>query len=392
MIFEDRVARWTDGVPVEPEALEQAKEMARLPFVHKYVALMPDVHLGYGATIGSVIPTSGAVVPSAVGVDIGCGMAACRLTLFADDLPEDLLRLRQWIQGKVPVGQSRHRPNKIPQVAKPILSTLATYKHLVEDVPGVKSETIETQIGTLGGGNHFIEVCLDQNDQVWVMLHSGSRGTGNNIGRYYIDRARMLMEKRFTDSLLPNRDLAWFAEGVDPEFAEYISAVNWAQDYAAANRDVMLIQTLDAVAEVVKPFRVVDQVINCHHNYVAREHHMGKNVWVTRKGAVRAREGDMGIIPGSMGAESHIVVGKGNKQSFESCSHGAGRTMSRRKARQTFTVKDHEAATAGIECRKDQGVLDETPGAYKDINAVMEAQRDLVETLYTLRQVVCVKG
>ncbi|WP_395681836.1 RtcB family protein [Inquilinus sp.] len=382
---------WTRGLPVDDGSRQQLLNTATLPFIHKHVAAMPDVHYGKGATIGSVIPTRGAIIPAAVGVDIGCGMCAVRTTLTSHQLPDSLSGLRSALEAVIPVGMADHGQD-VPRA-----SENAWYSGFKQryDVLQQKHPAISTrhsparQIGTLGGGNHFIEVCLDQDDRVWVMLHSGSRGVGNRIGTFFIAAARREMERQFIH--LPDRDLAYLAEGSEM-FVDYMDAVGWAQDYARANRDVMLKQALAAMAAAFTEFGVTDEAINCHHNYVEREHHFGENVWVTRKGAVRAREGDLGIIPGSMGARSFIVRGKGNPDSFCSCSHGAGRVMSRTEAKRRFTVADHAAATAGIECRKDEGVIDETPKAYKDIDAVMAAQSDLVEVVHTLRQIVCVKG
>ncbi|WP_306770201.1 RtcB family protein [Mycobacterium sp. KBS0706] len=382
---------WTRGVPVDDGSRQQLLNTATLPFIHKHVAAMPDVHYGKGATIGSVIPTRGAIIPAAVGVDIGCGMCAVRTTLTSHQLPDSLAGLRSALEAVIPVGMADHGQD-VPRASENAWYSgfKQRYDALQQKYPAISTRhSPARQIGTLGGGNHFIEVCLDQDDRVWVMLHSGSRGVGNRIGTFFIAAARREMERQFIH--LPDRDLAYLAEGSEM-FVDYMDAVGWAQDYARANRDVMLKQALAAMAAAFTDFGVTDEAINCHHNYVEREHHFGENVWVTRKGAVRAREGDLGIIPGSMGARSFIVRGKGNPDSFCSCSHGAGRVMSRTEAKRRFTVADHAAATAGIECRKDEGVIDETPKAYKDIDAVMAAQSDLVEVVHTLRQIVCVKG
>jgi tRNA-splicing ligase RtcB len=384
------IKAWTEGVPVERAALEQLRNVAGLPFVFKHVAAMPDVHLGKGATVGSVIPTKGAIVPAAVGVDIGCGMCALRTTLTSHQLPDGLAGLRSAIEAAVPVGRASHQ-----EVTK--AADKQWYRNFKDDYvaieakhPGIATrKSAAFQIGTLGGGNHFIELCLDQADRLWVMLHSGSRGVGNLIGRYFISKVKAEMERMFIR--LPDKDLAYLAEGSEL-FDDYVEAVGWAQAYAAANRLVMLEAVTAVLGDHLTGFAVTDEAINCHHNYVEREHHFGQNVWITRKGAVRAREGDLGIIPGSMGARSYIVRGKGEAQSFSSCAHGAGRAMSRTEAKRRFTVEDHAAATLGVECRKDAGVIDETPGAYKDIDAVMAAQVDLVEVVHTLKQVLCVKG
>jgi tRNA-splicing ligase RtcB len=393
------VRSWTVGVPFEAKAREQVRRVASLPFVFKWVAVMPDVHAGLGATVGSVIPTVGAVMPSAVGVDIGCGMMAVRTTLSAADLPPDLKPLRDAIERCVPHGRTNHggRGDKgawgsPPAPVREAWSRLeAGYRAIVASYPKIaRGPTIE-QLGTLGTGNHFIELCLDESDQVWVMLHSGSRGVGNRIGSDFVELAKREARRWFLG--LPDPDLAYFPEGTE-HFEGYLSAATWAQEYAAANRELMLDAIVAALSASgrLPAFTLEGERVNCHHNYVARESHYGKNVLVTRKGAVRARVGDLGIIPGSMGARSYITRGLGNAESFTSCSHGAGRAMSRTAAKKAFTLEDHARATAGIECRKDADVIDETPGAYKSIDAVMNAQRDLVEVLHTLRQVVCVKG
>jgi len=383
---------WTGEL--EPQARRQLENVARLPIVHGHVAAMPDVHAGIGATVGSVIPTKGAIVPSAVGVDIGCGVNAVRPSLTAKDLPESLTRIRGAIEAAIPVGFDMHRgvngerKRAARDLAPELLRIIERNPKLATMQKDIR-ETWVRQLGTLGGGNHFIEVCLDESQDVWVMLHSGSRGIGNVIGRYFIERARREMEK--SDTHLPDRDLAWLAEGT-AAFEEYVEAVHWAQDYAIENRREMMRAVLAAIEPHLPPFRVVGEAINCHHNYVAREHHFGENLLVTRKGAIRAGAGDMGVIPGSMGARSFIVRGKGSADSFCSCAHGAGRLMSRTEARKRFSSADVRAQTAGVECRKDAAVVDEIPGAYKDIDEVMANQSDLVEVVHTLKQVVCVKG
>ncbi len=393
------VKRWTRGVPVEDAALRQLANIAQLPFVHKWVAAMPDVHWGMGATVGSVIPTKGAIVPAAVGVDLGCGMMATRTSLTASDLPDSLGHVRAAIERAVPHGRSSGRSRRdrgswgdIPRpVGEAWASLEPRFAAIVDKHPKVGQSNNLHHLGTLGTGNHFIELCLDQSERVWVMLHSGSRGVGNRIGSYFISKAKEEMERWFVH--LPDQNLAYFAEG-SRYFDDYVEAVGWAQDFARLNRELMMENTLAALQAVadLRPFRADLEAVNCHHNYVAREHHFDANVWVTRKGAVRAGEGELGIIPGSMGTRSYIVRGKGNADSFCSCSHGAGRAMSRTEAKRRFTVEDHVKATEGVECRKDESVIDETPAAYKSIDAVMEAQRDLVEVVHTLRQVVCVKG
>jgi tRNA-splicing ligase RtcB len=386
------IKAWTRGVPIEDEARAQLRNVALLPFVHRWVAAMPDVHWGIGATVGSVIPTHKAIVPAAVGVDIGCGMMAARTTLRASDLPDDLRPVRRAIEKAVPVGMNDFgRDLPAPNADAWTQGLCEGLERILGKHHGIGTKRPERQLGTLGGGNHFIEVCLDQEDRVWVMLHSGSRGIGNKIGTYFIQLARKDMER--LDHRLPDKDLAYFEEGAR-HFDDYVEAVSWAQRYARTNRDLMMRYVLAALAGArgIPPFEVTAEAVNCHHNYVQRERHYGADVWVTRKGAVRAGQGEMGIIPGSMGARSYIVRGKGNPESFESCSHGAGRAMSRGEARRRFTRDDHERWTAGVECRKDEGVLDETPRAYKDIDDVMRAQEDLVEVVHTLKQVVCVKG
>jgi tRNA-splicing ligase RtcB (3'-phosphate/5'-hydroxy nucleic acid ligase) len=391
------IKAWIEGVPVEDAARRQLFNIAALPFIHHHVAIMPDVHFGKGATVGSVIATKAAIVPAAVGVDIGCGMMAVRTTLTAGDLPDSLAKLRVGIEAAVPhggIGIKGGWKDGVPNAVARRFSDsgLAEELQALEDKhPAIREAQSVTHLGSLGGGNHFIEVCLDEADRVWVMLHSGSRGIGNRIGTYFIAKARDALERRQLTRPLLDRDLAWLEEG-EPLFTDYVEAVAWAQDFARHNREVMMAATLRVLREQLPPFQMEKQAINCHHNYVEREQHFGEQVWVTRKGAVRAGDGDLGIIPGSMGAKSYIVRGKGNAQSFQSCSHGAGRAMSRGEAKRRFTLADHAAATQGVECRKDAGVIDETPMAYKDIDAVMAAQTDLVEVLHTLRQIVCVKG
>jgi tRNA-splicing ligase RtcB len=388
---------WTRGVPVEDAARQQLANTARMPFVFGHLAAMPDVHLGIGATVGSVVATKGAIIPAAVGVDIGCGVMAVQTTLKATDLPDSLGALRLEIERAVPhgfvtiQGRSQNGAWKIvPNSVSTRWRKLADRLEVIEEkTPRLKAKDPQSQLGTLGGGNHFIEVCLDTEQTVWVMLHSGSRGIGNLIGQTFIELARKDMKRHFIN--LPDRDLAYLVEGTG-HFDDYVEAMQWAQDYAAENRRAMMDAVLRVLREEVRPFQLGDVAVNCHHNYTAREQHFDEEVLVTRKGAVRAGRGELGIIPGSMGARSFIVRGLGNPESFESCSHGAGRRMSRTAARKLFTVAEHEAATAGVECRKDEAVIDETPAAYKDIDAVMEAQKDLVEIAHTLKQIVCVKG
>jgi tRNA-splicing ligase RtcB len=386
---------WVRGVPLEDAARQQLRNITTLPFVGPWVAVMPDVHLGKGATVGSVVPTKGAIIPAAVGVDIGCGMAAVRTTLTAKDLPDNLAQLRSGIERGVPVGNGRggdHR--KLPGTIEARLASsglVAQLEAIKAKHRKIRTDKLVAQIGTLGGGNHFIEVCLDESDAVWVMLHSGSRGTGNLIGSYFIERAREQLAQRVLGFPLPDRDLAFFMEG-EPLFDDYVEAVSWAQDYARANREAMMVQVLAEMRHRLPQFALAAVAVNCHHNYVQKETHGGEELLVTRKGAVSARAGELGIIPGSMGTRSYIVRGKGSPDSFHSCSHGAGRVMSRTAARQRITLAQHRAATAHVECRKDAAVIDESPAAYKSIDAVMAAQADLVEVVHTLRQVLCVKG
>ena len=378
---------------IEQSAITQLKQIAQLPIVHSHVAAMPDVHTGIGATVGSVIPTLNAIIPAAVGVDIGCGMSAVRLSVKSSQLPDNLSPMRNAIERAVPVGMQAHKTVSVRGSACKQLASGVEW--LFEKHPAVmkmlnQPHTIWTkQLGTLGSGNHFIEVCVDENKDVWVMLHSGSRGIGNAIGRYFIALAKKDMGKHIHN--LPDKDLAYFTEGSE-HFVDYVAAVNWAQEYARLNRDEMMGLVLRAIAPFLPPFRTDRHAINCHHNYVSRETHYGADVMVTRKGAISARDGELGIIPGSMGAKSYIVKGKGNPESFCSCAHGAGRTMSRTAARNKFRVSDLIQQTKGVECRKDKGVIDEIPSAYKDIDTVMENQSDLVEVVHTLKQVMCIKG
>jgi tRNA-splicing ligase RtcB len=387
---------WTRGVPVEDEARRQLAHAARLPIVFHHIAAMPDVHVGIGATVGSVMATVKAIIPAAVGVDIGCGMMAARTTLRAEDLPDNLGPLRSAIEsavphGRVPGARDPGAWQAVPADVDEAWATLAPgFDALCRDHPTLVRTNQRTHLGTLGTGNHFIEVCLDEEGAVWLMLHSGSRGVGNAIGTLFITLARE--EALRHDVHLPDRDLAYLEEG-SRHFGDYVRAVGWAQRYAALNRELMMGRVIAALRRVIRqPFDSHVEAVNCHHNYVQRERHFGQDVWVTRKGALSARRGQLGIIPGSMGARSCIVRGKGNPQSFDSCSHGAGRTMSRTEAKRRITLAAHRAAVAGVECRQDADVIDETPAAYKDIDAVMAAQADLVEVVHTLKQVVCVKG
>lgn len=375
---------WTNDI--EEAALKQIENVSNLPFIHHHVAIMPDVHAGCGCVVGSVIPTYKAIIPAAVGVDIGCGMAAVKTDLKAKDLPDSLRQIRLDIEEVIPVGFN------IRKTVHEFATGKYFYTHIGETFEKYKikyDEKPRLQLGTLGGGNHFIEICIDENQDVWVMLHSGSRGIGNLIGSVFIEKAKEEMARWFIH--LPDTDLAYLPEG-SKHFDAYIKCMNWAQEYAKLNREVMLEEIKTVLLKHFTRVEFLEEAINCHHNYCELENHYGKNIWVTRKGAVRARETDLGIIPGSMGTKSYIVKGRGNVESFSSCSHGAGRRMSRADAKRTFSIEDHAKYTEGVECRKDIGVLDETPGAYKDIDQVMENQKDLVYIVHTLKQVMCIKG
>jgi tRNA-splicing ligase RtcB len=379
---------------IAPQAIDQLVNIANLPIVHHHIAAMPDVHVGIGATVGSVIPTLNAVIPAAVGVDIGCGMNAVRTSLTANDLPDNLYEIRRNIEKRVPVGFDRH--SKCIMNRSSVNSLDKPLDEIVHKHPGIMkmikqfNQTWSRQIGTLGGGNHFIEICLDENDDVWIMLHSGSRGIGNVIGRYFINLAKKDMQRHQMN--LPDVNLSYLSEG-SQYFEDYVFAVNWAQEYAWVNRQQMMKLVVEALkASKLPDFKIDKHAINCHHNYISQEIHFGEKVFVTRKGAIKAGLGDMGIIPGSMGAKSYIVEGKGSSSSFCSCAHGAGRKMSRTQAKRTFNTKDLQEQTLGVECRKDKNMLDESPGAYKDIDQVMENQSDLVSIKHTLKQIICVKG
>lgn len=393
------VCAWTDGVPFEASAKEQVLKATHLPIVEPHVAVMPDVHAGIGCTIGSVIPTFGAIVPAFVGVDIGCGVVATKLSLRAEDLPDNLSVVRSEIEQAIPHGRTndggvgdRGAWGEVPDSAATAWELLrADWQRVVDRHPKAAARNTVNHLGTLGGGNHFFEICLDERRNVWAMLHSGSRGLGNRFGQYFIELAKKDMAEAIGD--LPDRDMAYFSEGTQ-HFNDYFDAVTLAQKFAFVNRTLMMNNALTAMraTNLFPKFDVVDRAINCHHNYVNKERHFGQDLYVTRKGAVRAGFGELGIIPGSMGAKSFIVKGKGNAESFCSCSHGAGRKMSRGEAKRTFSLAQHADAVKGVECRVDQDVIDETPGAYKDIYDVMEAQKDLVDVVATLKQVLCVKG
>lgn len=392
------IKAWTKGVPIEDQALTQLRNVASLPFIHSHIAVMPDVHWGRGATVGSVIPTIGAIIPAAVGVDIGCGMMAVRTSIRAEHLPDSLASLRSALEAAIPHGRTDNggrndvgawQTDPPPAAVTHWASLESGYRAVIDKHPKAAHPRGLGHLGTLGTGNHFVELCLDESGALWAMLHSGSRGVGNKFGTYFIELAKADMRRWFVN--LPDADLAYFAEGTEG-FIDYVRAVSWAQKYARANREVMMESVLSVLRAKWPDLATTELAVNCHHNYVTQERHFGKDMLITRKGAVRAGVGELGIIPGSMGAKSFIVRGKGNRDSFMSCSHGAGRAMSRTEAKKRFTLDDHVRATHGVECRKDEDVIDETPMAYKDIDAVMAAQDDLVEIVHTLRQVVCVKG
>ncbi len=390
---------WTGGMEVEQEALNQIRNISNLPILDGHIAIMPDVHFGMGATVGSVLPLRNAVIPAAVGVDIGCGMMAVQLSLKASDLPENLKVIRDQIERDVPVGFNYHQRNvntngkglegmRIQRERDKLLNDFGGLR-IMKRIKRFDEKRMEHQIGTLGGGNHFIELCLDTEQNVWVMLHSGSRNVGKTIGEAATEFAK---ERAMSQGIkMADMNLAWFDEGT-PLFEEYVEGMSWAQGYARLNRDLMMLFVLDALKRHLKPFTLVNDAVNIHHNYLSKETHYGRSMWITRKGAVSAAKGQWGIIPGSMGAKSFIVCGKGHEASYCSCSHGAGRVMSRSKAKKIVSLADFAEQTAGVECRKDEGVLDEAPAAYKDIIEVMRAQEDLVEIKAELKQILCVKG
>jgi tRNA-splicing ligase RtcB len=387
---------WTKGVPFEAGAKLQLIQTALLPIVFDHIAVMPDVHFGRGSTVGSVIPTLKAIIPACVGVDIGCGMVAVRTSLTAEHLQDNADKLLfDHISKAVPVGSgTKTKDGQWDKVPGYVNNAWVDLQPGFEEVVGRHGRSriapVVEQLGTLGGGNHFIEVCLDEEQRVWFMLHSGSRGVGNKIGTHFTELAKKDMER--LNRRLPNKDLAYFEEGSE-HFNDYVKAVSWCQEYARINRDLMLRTVVDAVRKSGIPkFTLTDEAVNCHHNYVQIENHYGQDIYVTRKGAVSARDGELGIIPGSMGDKSYIVRGKGNKESFHSCSHGAGRVMSRGDAKRSITLDQHRKATEGVACRKDKDMIDESPAAYKRIDEVMAAQSDLVDIVHTLKQICCVKG
>lgn len=387
---------WTDPAGIEGQALRQLRNIASLPWVFKHVSAMPDVHYGKGATVGSVIAMKEAVSPAAVGVDIGCGMGAFRTNLSLEDLPDNLRNIRNQIERSVPVGFKSHRDTVVGSPGLYITDShrqrveknLGQAKHLTRAVLGsAQSEKIQKQCGTLGGGNHFIELVHDEQNRVWIFLHSGSRNIGKSLADHHISIARKLAH----NADLPDPDLAVFLSGTS-EMQEYRRDLNWAQEYAFCNRITMASLIFRALQQNFFPELRLEETILCHHNYVAEEHHFGSDVLVTRKGAISARKDELGLIPGSMGTRSYVVRGLGNPDSFHSASHGAGRRMSRNRARKEFSIKDLQEQTRGVECRKDGGVLDEIPSAYKDIDVVMANQKDLVEIVHSLKQLICVKG
>lgn len=389
------IKMWTDYVPVEEQALEQVMNISKMPFIYRHIAIMPDVHYGIGATVGSVIPTKGAIIPAAVGVDIGCGMMAAKTSLTSKDLPYDLSGLRSLIEAAIPVGMNSFDQQNLPEISRLYYDQRcsSSYDKIIAKHPKISTKSNPIfQLGTLGSGNHFIELCLDKEDALWIMLHSGSRGVGNRIGTYFISKAKEEMEKYHISSYLPDKDLSYLVEHTDL-FDDYIEAMEFAQSYASHNRSAMFISVWGIISKFFdKIVEYKEQAINCHHNYTTRENHFGENVWITRKGAVNASKGTLGIIPGSMGARSFIVRGLGNLESFNSCSHGAGRVMSRTQAKKVVSLEEHIEDTKGVECRKDIDVIDETPKAYKNIEDVMKSQEDLVEIVYELKQILCVKG
>lgn len=392
------VKMWVGDMGVEQSAVQQITNISQLPILAGHIAVMPDVHMGKGATVGSVIPTRSAIIPAAIGVDIGCGMCAVMTNLTADDLPESLFSLRNQIEKDIPVGFEEHKGG-IPTVSGPYADILRkNHVKIMQEWDSLllksrlgraDEKKIGRQIGTLGGGNHFVEICLDSENRVWIMLHSGSRGIGNQIGTVAIEMAKEQAIKRSYG--LADQDLAWLDEGTT-EFDSYIEAMLWSQKYARLNRDTMMNIVLSIMKSRFPTTKVTGEVINCHHNFTSLEEHFNQEMWITRKGAVSARYGELGIVPGSMGTKSYIVSGKGNKDSYCSCSHGAGRKHSRNQAKKLFTSLDLSNQTIGVECRKDDGVLDEIPAAYKDLDQVMEAQKDLVDIVHTLKAVLCVKG
>jgi tRNA-splicing ligase RtcB len=386
---------WTDYVPVEEQAMEQVMNISKMPFIHKHIAIMPDVHYGIGATVGSVIPTKGAIIPAAVGVDIGCGMIAIKTCITANELPDNLGELRSRIESRIPVGMNSYNCQNLPELSRIFFKSHCSKKfdRVIKKHPKIETNNNPIhQMGTLGGGNHFIELCLDKENCLWIMLHSGSRGIGNRIGTYFIEKAKEEMSRYYITEYIPHKDLSYLVERTEL-FNDYIEAMEFAQTYAFQNRNCMLNMIWSILCEYFKKIITYkEEAINCHHNYTTQENHFGENVWVTRKGAVNASKDKLGIIPGSMGERSFIVRGLGNPESFNSCSHGAGRVMSRTEAKKRISIEEHNLDTQGVECRKDINVIDESPKAYKNIDDVMKSQEDLIEIVYELKQILCVKG
>ena len=391
----DKILAFLDPETIEPQALEQLHNISEMPFVFKHLAVMPDCHLGKGATVGSVIATKGAIIPAAVGVDIGCGMIAVKTKFFAKDLPDGLEKIRIGIERRIPLGAGVSNKSLTESAEKKWVDL--NLNAMDQGRLGIYAELDKnwaTAIGTLGSGNHFIELSLDQSDQVWIVLHSGSRGIGNKIAQKHIKIAQGLCEEMFV--ALKDRDLAYLPEGRQ-EFKDYITDLLWAQDFARLNRDEMMDRVLKELSysffnEDGHQVEIELERINCHHNFTQKEQHFNQSVWLTRKGAIQMRRGQMGVIPGSMGTRSYIVSGLENPLSYASAPHGAGRRFSRTEARKRFTMDDFDIAMKGIECRRSKELIDELPGAYKDIDEVMENSKELVKIEYELRQVLNVKG
>ena len=383
------VLAWLPAEQIEESAMRQIENLSQLPFIFKHVAVMPDCHFGLGATVGSCIPTERAIIPAAVGVDIGCGMIAVKTPLKREDLPDDRSHIRRAIESQIPLSAG-HYNRSIKKTARPRIEQLEAKAAELDrlDFYDNLSKNWRNQLGSLGSGNHFIEIVLDEEDYVWAFLHSGSRGIGNRIATRHIAIAKQLMEKWYIN--LPDADLSYLVEDT-PEFDNYMTDLEWAQEFALLNREEMMERIIKILQHRCGDFEEVER-IQCHHNFTKREHHFGKNILVSRKGAIEARDGQLGLIPGSMGARSYVVRGKGNRASFNTAPHGAGRRLSRNRARQSFTMDDFDRDMAGIEVNRSEAFLDELPGAYKDIDLVMEQSADLVEILHTFRQIINVKG
>ena len=383
------VLSWVPQEQIEEVALQQIHSLSEMPFIFKHVAVMPDCHFGLGATVGSCIPTLRAIIPAAVGVDIGCGMIAAKTSMSRADLPDDLSDIRKAVEHQIPLSAGRYNAS-VKKTAKPRIEQL---EGRAEELGRLEfydktGRNWRKQLGSLGSGNHFIEIVLDEEDGVWAFLHSGSRGVGNRLATHHIRVAKGIMERDGVE--LPDADLAYLQEGT-PEFADYITDLEWAQEFALLNREEMMERVIKLLQYRCSDFEVVER-IQCHHNFTQRENHFGEDILVSRKGAIEARDGQLGLIPGSMGTRSYVVRGKGNAQAFNTAPHGAGRRMSRRKARDSFTMDDFDRLMTGIEVNRSEAFLDELPGAYKDIDLVMEQSKDLVEVIHTFRQIVNVKG